>query len=310
MRATSFTLEPLLYWLHERGEGRFSQFAEAVAAAGLSVRPYALARGLAEHALVEFDWDGDKRWSVTPATAVIRNCTGGRLTLWGGTHRTADALVNDGVPMLVMDRRIILNDTTFTYRHGFMMKPEKLDVIRQRAGIMNTRDVMAVLPRVQALFDGYPEVAPPNITAEVRCFSTDIYSKWRTERVQFQPIENSLWLVSSRLWRFYHRGKLRGVPESLGKWLWHVAYRREGYAATYVRAGGYLVLPFGGMIPVPYLRAILLNEGTSAVPEAPRAITAARSRCYSNVSEDVAANICEKLSVHLEIVESRRKESN
>ncbi len=302
-------LEPLLYYMHERSNGTWSQFADATLSLGIEKNhALYLAQLLSENALVEFLWDDDKRWSVTSSVAVVSNRSGGSISLWGGTHRSADALRESGLGCEVGTRRIFMGDRLFTYRHGIRLQAQKWEAIRQYVDVVNGKDILNALPAIERLLSKYPEAEIPGINADVRRWSFERSSKWWKSPVDFAPVENSLWRVGARRWRFFRRGKLRSVPDWLGKWLVYAASHRGGYVAQYIHQGGYFTLPFGSLIPTPYLRAVLLNEGVAAPVDAARVVDRARSRGYSNVDEQVATTICEKLGIEMDVRKERKKE--
>jgi hypothetical protein len=93
-------LDPLIHHLHRQGSGSWAQFARSVENFDVRLDPWSCARSLAEHAIVEFDFDHDRSWSVTSVQLVEieRQVT----VAWGGTPR---ALTSIGVDFELGKRR-------------------------------------------------------------------------------------------------------------------------------------------------------------------------------------------------------------
>lgn len=298
----ALALEPFLYYLHEHANGSWSQFRRAASAFDPNLDAFSLARGLSEHALVEFLWDGDKRWSVTSATAIICNKPGGRVSLWGGTHRAADALAASGIPCQIETRRIVGTDTTYTYRQAIAIRTNSWSELKEHVPVINSRDVLGALPSLNDLLDRAPEASLPSSNASTFRYVYRFGSTSPMDPAPFAAENNSLWRIGSRIWLFVRDGNIRRVPGWLGKWLLYASERRETYAAHYVNEGGMLVLPFAPLLPAPYVRALLLGEAME-IPAAQFG-----TRAFSNVDPSLARSICEKLSADMEVTERRTRE--
>jgi hypothetical protein len=106
-------LDPLIHHLHRQGSGSWAQFSRCVEAFDETLDPWSCARGMAEHAIVEFDFDNDRDWSVTSVQLVDIDRQG--TVAWGGTPRALTSLdvdVEKGTRSTWIDR------VEFRYEHG------------------------------------------------------------------------------------------------------------------------------------------------------------------------------------------------
>lgn len=303
MSAQIIALDVLLYYLHEHSSGSWSQFAKAVRSFNPDADEFSIARGLSEHGLVEFLWDGKRGWSVTSATAVVSNRAGGRISLWGGTHRAALHLVQAGVACHIDERRIIRSEATYTYRHAVAIDTPNASALRGIVPIANSRDIVQNLPALEAILLKLPACDAPSLSASTyRC----VYHRFgviaNDEPSPFLPESPSLWRVGRNRYIFVRHGVVRQVPEWLGKWLLYACEREETYAAMYVREGQVLTLPFAPMIPPPFARALLVSGAAEIMP------SQFGTRCFANVEESLARDVCAKLQIEAEIVERRPRD--
>lgn len=300
MSGAVLELEPLLYYLQEHANGSWAQFVRAVKNFHPDESPFSIARGLSEHGLVEFFWDGGKNnWSVTTATAVVCNRPGGRIALWGGTHRSALPLVRTGIPCQIEARRMVRLDTTYTYLHAVAIDVSSPSTLSQFVPVVNSRDVLENLPSLEALLLRCPTCEPPSTNASTYRYSYHFAGSSTDDPSPFVAESPSLWRVGRKRFIFVRDGVLRQVPDWLGKWLLYAAERRETWAAMFVQEGEILTLPFAPLLPPPYARALLFSGAAEIVP------TQFGTRCFANVPQQLALSICSLLSIEPEIKERR-----
>jgi hypothetical protein len=295
-------LDPLLYYLHEHGTGSWTQFAKAAKNLHSEADPFSIARGLSEHALVEFLWDGNKKWSVTPAVAVVYNRAGGRIALWGGTHRASSALREARIDCQIDIRRILRPGVTYTYRHVTAIDVPHASALRGIFPVVNSQKIVETLPSVEKLLLKAPVCDAPSTNARTSRYVYHFASSSMDEPTPFFKESPSLWKVGMQRYLFVRSDVIRQVPAWLGKWMLYAAERSETWAALYVRRDEVLALPFAPLIAPPYARALLLNGALEIAP------TQFGTRCFSNVSEPLAFEVCSKLSIEPEIKESRHLE--
>jgi len=300
---TLIALEPLLYYLHEHSAGSWSQFKTAGSSLNPDVDVFSVARGLSEHGLVEFLWDGNRYWSVTPAAAVACNRSGGSVALWGGTHRAADRIIDAGISCNVGERHIVRAEATYTYRQAIRIDPSKMAQLKLHVPILNSSEILETIPSLGDLFARCPEAAAPSSNASTFRHVYGFGAASSDVPMPFVAENHSLWRVGSRRFLYVSNGRIRFVPKWLGQWHLYADERRETYGAHYVREGGVFTLPFAPVLPAPYARALLVNEATEVRS------SQFGTRCFSNVNESVATNICSKLSVDMEIAERRPRET-
>lgn len=292
-------LEPLLYYLHEYATGSWSQFTRATKHLHPEADAFSLARGLSEHGLVEFLWDGNKSWSVTAATAIVANRPGGRIALWGGTHRAAARLNRAGIKSQIERRRMVHFDATYEYLHAIDLDVSNASELTPYVAVANSRDIVSSISPLENMLLKAPVCAEPSSNAHTYRYVYRFASASDDDPKPFVPESPSLWRVGNRRFVFVSRGHIRQVPDWLGKWLLYAAERKETYAALYVREGGILTLPFSPLLPPPYVRALLFSGGAEITP------SQFGTRCFSNVEESLALDVCAKLSIDPEIIERR-----
>ena len=302
MSASTVELEPLLYFMHEHGSGSWAQFIRAVKQFHPESDAFSVARGLSEHGLVEFFWDGKKNWSVTPATAVVANRPNGRIGLWGGTHRAARRLSNEGIQCQIERRRIIRPDVTYEYMHAVAIDVPSAAKLKPYVTVVNSSDIASSLLALEDVLLKAPLVEPPSSSASTYRYVYSFGGGSVDTPTPFVADSPSLWRVGSRRFIFVRNNRIRLVPGWLGKWLIYSAEREETYAALFVQEGGIFSIPFAPLLPPPYIRALLFS-GSAEIPP-----TQFGSRCFANVEESIARDICAKLSIEAQIVERRIRE--
>ena len=299
MTSTAISLDPLLYYLHELGFGSWHVFQRAVEHLATDLDAFAIARGLCEHAAVEFNWDYDRRWSVTAASAVVANRQYGRTAFWGGTHRCSQILAVKRIEHTVDERRIFARNQTLTYRHVVSIAEERVTHVRALGiPVLNSNDFLRQLPKLRDLLAICPVVDAPSSSAASAKYSYRLAKSSGFGAAEFSRDERSLWKLGQKRFLFVEDGRIRRVPEWLGKWSLYASERRETYGALYTRREEMLVLPFAPMLPPPYVRGLLFCGAVEI-----RRPSQFGTRSFANVPAPVAKVVCDGLGIDCEIVE-------
>lgn len=300
MTSTAISLDPLLYYLHERGFGSWHVFQRAVEHLGMDLDAWAIARGLCEHAAVEFNWDSDRRWSVTAASAVVANRNYGRTAFWGGTHRCSQLLALKSIEHTVDERRIFARNQTLTYQHVVSIADARVPHVRALGiPVLNSNDLLRQLPKLRDLLATCPVVDAPSLAAATAKYSYRLAKSSGFGPAEFSRGEPALWKLGQKRFLFVEDGRIRRVPEWLGKWSLYASERRETYGALYTQREENLVLPFAPMLPPPYVRALLFCGAVER-----RRPSQFGTRSFANVPALAAEVICNGLGIDCEIVES------
>lgn len=293
-------LDPLLFYLHDRGHGGWPTFAAGVERYEDSLDPHLVGRFLSEHAAVEFDWDGSRSWSVTNAQIVKRTAAKDvRWSLWGGTFRSSRALALSGVRSQIELRHgYDRTGKRYCYRHAVALDPTAMIDYADAAATVDSKALLEVLPALRSILHECPMASPPPILEKYEATSP---SFGHFVRAQFSTEQNKLWRVIregyGRRRYFYCDGQnVRQVQGWLGFWLERSARWPLENSAIYRPSDTTFVLPGFPVLPILYTRAILLAGGIERDPS----VSARRIRWFSNVPADVAKRISNLLGIKLE----------
>lgn len=232
-----------------------------------------MSRALAEHALVEFDFSNDRRWSVTRARTVD---VGNRITAWGGTHRSLAGL---GAKTKIEERTIRIGSAFGHYRHAASIR--RLGAWPQGWEPQEAHEIRNSLPSLGALLSASPRVdlllwrgieraffSLPRVYDAVRGHRTVVRTEWRPAgRIVAGP-GAALWRIGRRRYLFANNYIVREVDQEVGIWLQlAVALRPLGLEHAFFyeqfREGfnpiGRLTLSAFPTLPMPYVRGLLLS---------------------------------------------------
>lgn len=144
------SIDPILHHLHRRGSGSWSFFTRSIEAYDPSIDALACARALAEHALIEFDFDNDLSWSVTGVTLVD---TGNAVVAWGGTAR---GLFNhDGLVAESGNRTLIFDGAVYSYQHAVRVRKVGREWPRGFA-LSSASAIRGLIPEIMTVIGAQP----------------------------------------------------------------------------------------------------------------------------------------------------------
>lgn len=298
MTSGVISVDPLLYYLHEKASGSWHVFQRAIENLGSEIDPWAIARGLSEHAAVEFDWDADRRWSVTTASAVVANRAQGRTSFWGGTHRCSQVLTSNGIVHDIGARRFYSRSLSFEYRQVLSIAGSDVPNIRALGfRVVNSNELLYQLPRLRDLLAKMPIVQAPSLSASTARYSYQLARSSGFVPDEFSAKATSLWRLGHRRFLFVQDRVIRQVPDWLGKWALYASERINSYGALYTQREEMLVLPFAPVLPAPFVRALLLGGAVEN-----RRPSQFGTRSFANVSPEAAKTICDNLGIECEVV--------
>jgi hypothetical protein len=143
-------LDPLLRYLHLQSSGTWPTFARAVESFDSSIDARVLARMLSEQSLVEFDFDGSRKWCVTSAKLVEYD--NGNVAAWGGTIR---GLQGKNVTVTPAARTVRIGPIDATYTHA--RRVAKIgDAWPARFEPSRAKDIMRSIPKIQDVVAASP----------------------------------------------------------------------------------------------------------------------------------------------------------
>jgi hypothetical protein len=269
-------IDPLLRWLRLRGSGSWQIFSNAVDAFEPSLVAYSLARGLSEHALVEFDFSGGRRWSATGTSLVNTPLpigafehTGFATSGWGGSH---DHITAAGMLIEPGTRTIHTWSGPVQYTHALrVLKPET--GWPRSWEPTDSRTLRTLVPTLRAIESQSPVVEPPRIKDRLAFYfrstsrtDDNRAKKWVKSRWEPAPRpdfgETAAWRTRSGEVILSRAGACRVVDPDVAKW---IAFRswldRNGIEAgiSYDAKSSTLTISAQPALPILYVRAFLLN---------------------------------------------------
>lgn len=143
-------LDPLLRYLHLQSSGTWPTFARAVESFDSTIDARVCARMLSEQSLVEFDFDGSRKWCVTSVQLVAYE--NGNVGAWGGTIR---GLQGQNVTVTPAARAVRIGPIDATYTHARQVArigeawPERLEPWR-------AKDILRSIPTIQDVVEASP----------------------------------------------------------------------------------------------------------------------------------------------------------
>lgn len=285
-------IDPLLRYLRLRGRGGWGVFADRVNAFGPNLDSRSLARGLSEHALVEFDFE-KSRWSACGTNLIsVRLMSGGSaVSAWGGTP---ERLKYAGLAIEESRRTIHTWSGSVSYTHASrVLKPsngwprswEPTDAARIRAIIpsldaVSKKSKIKASPRSGRLL----EFRFRSITRAKENRPTRWVEIGWSARHAIDPLVTGLWRINRGDFAFMYKGVAKRLTFEVGAWLafryWLFANGIEQglvYDATrttlYISAAPYL--------PVVYVRALMLSGARES------GVIRDRLRAFYNVDREL-----------------------
>ena len=270
------TIDPLLRFLRLKGSGSWSAYASAVDAFAPDLDARSLARGLAEHALVEFDYER-QRWSVAPTAIVAVPQKNGSTayTAWGGT------------PRAVSDAGIFFNPSTRTI-HTWSGDVEYTDTGRvekpkngwPRSWEPTHADIVrARIPRLDAVLRNAPIVESPRLGQPLEFEFRNLKgagdgkpARWVDadfgERTTIDVSTPTMWKRRQGKYVYPHGGRAAVVDYEVGAWLAFRAWLKSNgveLGIVYDDKQETLYISAAPFLPVPYVRALMLSGARESI---------------------------------------------
>lgn len=293
-------LDPLVYHLHRIGSGSWAHFSRAVDAFDASLNARSCARAMAEHAIVEFDFDHGRDWSVTSAQLIDTDSYG--TVAWGGTQRSLAACGE--IELENGTRSLLVDGTEYSYEHAIRVRRRGRAWPRALTPV-NVNTILNVIPALPTVIGSRPLSDVPVRKAErlhVSTLERRNPGGVRSYRLSgaWEPCDgisvrhNATWKLDRATYVVSRNHRLFWAQPDIALW--------AGFVGTADRLGienlvyyddeaHTLLLARFPWLPVPYVRALLLC-GARELPSERR-----DKRLFRNVAPQTATWLLNQLGI-------------